>query len=111
MIKDVSALITSSSNDSDLYIFFERLEDLHMATNNRSDVINMLKLRFNNINRNITLRHFQVDDSTLATVHRNNDKKQKQAGIYDLPDDSTRLLDLEIKGEEEYNAELRKRKG
>ena len=64
-IKDVRAVISSSTNDSDLYIFFERLEDLHIATNNRHDVISMLKLRFNNINRNITLRHFSVDDSAL----------------------------------------------
>jgi hypothetical protein len=64
-IKDVRAIISSSTNESDLYIFFERLEDLHIATNNRHDVISMLKLRFNNINRNITLRHFSVDDSAL----------------------------------------------
>lgn len=76
-IKDVGAIISSSSNDTELMIFFERLEDLHLATNNRNDVINMLKLRFNNINRNITLRHFSVDDATLVEVHRNNDKKQK----------------------------------
>lgn len=64
-IKDVRAIITSSNNESDLYVFFERLEDIHIATNNRHDVINMLKLRFNNINRNITLRHFQVENSVL----------------------------------------------
>jgi hypothetical protein len=32
------------------------------------------------------------------------------AGIFDLPDDGTRLLDKEIKGEEEYNASLRAKK-
>lgn len=84
---------------------------MHFATSNRNDVINMLKLRFNNINRNITLRHFSVDDSTLLMVHRNNDETQKRKGVYDLPDDSFRLLNEEIKGEEEYNEELRMRKG
>lgn len=106
-IGDVRAIISSSTNESDLYIFFERLEDLHIATNNRLDVISMLKLRFNNINRNITLRHFSVDDSTLQELHRNNTKKDKATGVYDLPDDSFRLSKDEIKGEEEYNEELR----
>jgi len=106
-IGDVRAIISSSTNESDLYVFFERVEDLHIATNNRLDVINMIKLRFNNINRNITLRHFSVDDSTLQELHRNNTKKEKASGVYDLPDDSYRLLNEEIKGEEEYNAELR----
>jgi hypothetical protein len=32
------------------------------------------------------------------------------AGVYDLPDDSTRLKDREIKGEEEYNEELRRKR-
>jgi hypothetical protein len=32
------------------------------------------------------------------------------AGIFDLPEDTARLLDDEIKGEEEYNAELRQKK-
>ena len=31
------------------------------------------------------------------------------AGVYDLPDDSTRLQDKEIKGEEEYNEQLKKK--
>jgi hypothetical protein len=34
------------------------------------------------------------------------------AGVFDLPDDSTRLKDREIKGEDEYNEEMRlKREG
>jgi hypothetical protein len=32
------------------------------------------------------------------------------AGVYDFPDDSTRLKDREIKGEDEYNEELRKKR-
>jgi len=40
------------------------------------------------------------------TYHKTNNYKNKIAGIFDLPDDSQRLFDREIKGEEEYNAEL-----
>jgi hypothetical protein len=44
------------------------------------------------------------------THHKTNNKKNKVAGIIDLPDESQRLLEQEIKGEEEYNAELRRKK-
>ena len=44
------------------------------------------------------------------TFTKTNSAKNKVAGIYDLPDDSQRLLEEEIKGEEEYNAELRRKK-
>ena len=110
LIKDVGAVIESSENDTDFMLFFERSDDLHVSSTNRQDMLNMLKLRFNNINRNVTLRHFAVNNKLLIDLHRNNNEKNKIAGIFDLPEDSYRLLDLEIKGEEEYNAELRRRK-
>jgi len=92
-------------------LFFERSDDLHVSTKNRKEVLDMLKLRFNNLNRNITLRVYSVTDQQLLTYHKTNNSKNKIAGIYDLPDDTQRLLDDEIKGEEEYNAELRRKKG
>ncbi len=73
-------------------------------------MLDLLKLRFNCLNRNITLRVFGVTDQQLLTYHKTNNSKNKIAGIYDLPDDSQRFLDDEIKGEEEYNAELRRKK-
>lgn len=42
--------------------------------------------------------------------HQNNSAQNKMAGIFDLPGEETRLLDKEIKGEEEYNASLRAKK-
>jgi hypothetical protein len=77
----------------------------------RADALNMLKLRFNNINRDVTLRHFSVPDTMLRTLHMNNSNKNKMAGIVDLPEDQYRLFDFEIKGEEEYREELRRVKG
>jgi len=41
-------------------IFFERSDDLVVSTKNRRDVLDLLKLRFNCLNRNITLRVFSV---------------------------------------------------
>jgi hypothetical protein len=65
MIKDVSAILSSSENQTDFTLFFERSDDLHGSISNRKDVLAMLKLRFNNINRNTTLRHFSVSDTML----------------------------------------------
>lgn len=94
MIKDVGAIIESSENDADFTLFFERSDDLHVSiANNRKDVLNMLKLRFNNINRDITLRHFAVTDQMLRQLQINNNQKNKLAGIFDLPEDTFRLLD------------------
>lgn len=41
---------------------------------------------------------------------KTNDIHSKRAGIIDLPDEQHRMLADEIKGEEEYNAELRAKK-
>ena len=46
----------------------------------------------------------------LRDLSFNNNEKNKVAGIIDLPEDSYRLLNEEIKGEEEFNEELRRRK-
>jgi hypothetical protein len=53
---------------------------------------------------------YAVTEKELKTLIKNNDASSKAAGIIDLPEDSARLLDDEIKGEEEYNASLRAKK-
>lgn len=66
LIKDVAAIIQSNENLTDFTLFFERSDDLHISVNeNRTDILNMLKLRFNNINRDSTLRHFSVTDAAM----------------------------------------------
>jgi len=109
-IADVGAILQSSQNLTDFMLFFERSDDLQVSTKNRKEVLDLLKLRFNCLNRNITLRVYSVTDKELITYLKNNNAKNKKSGIYDLPDDSQRILDEEIKGEEEYNAELRRKK-
>jgi len=41
-------------------LFFEQSDDLAITSKNRKDMLDLLKLRFNNLNRNITLRVFSV---------------------------------------------------
>jgi len=69
-------------------LFFERSDDLQVSTKNRKDVLDMLKLRFNNLNRNITLRVYSVSDKELIMYIKNNNAKNKKSGIYDLPEDA-----------------------
>lgn len=109
-IKDVGAILQSQQNNNDFMLFFERSDDMVVSTKNRKEVLDLLKLRFNCLNRNITLRCYAVSNQQLMTFKKTNSAKNKVAGIYDLPDDSQRLLEEEIKGEEEYNAELRRKK-
>ena len=59
-IKDVGAILISNQNEFDFMIFFERSDDLVVSTKNRKEVIGLLQLRFNCINRNITLRVYSV---------------------------------------------------
>lgn len=91
-------------------LFFERSDDLHISSTNRDDCLALLKLRFANFNRNTTLKIYGVTDGQLRTFHQTNNAKNKKAGIFDLPEDSCRLRDEEIKGEEEYKEELRSKK-
>jgi hypothetical protein len=43
-------------------IFFENTEDLVISCDNRKDLLDLLKLRFNCLNRNITLRVYGVSN-------------------------------------------------
>jgi hypothetical protein len=87
-------------------LFFYISEDLHLRSNNRRELLDLLTLRFYSFNRNQTLKIYSVPTTDLVNYHLNNNPAQKINGIYDLPDDSTRLRNQEIKSEEEYNAEL-----
>ena len=109
-IKDVSAILVVSTNKTDFMLFFERSDDLTISQPNRKDMLDLLKLRFNCLNRNITLRVFSVTNDEIKELIKNNTKQTKANGIIDLPEDSQRLLDDEIKGEEEYNEDLRRKK-
>ena len=53
-------------------VFFERSEDLVVSTKNRKEVISLLQLRFNCLNRNITLRVYAVTNMQLMTYHKTN---------------------------------------
>ena len=107
-IQDVGAIILSSENDNDFMLFFYLSEDLHLSSSNRGDLLSLLTLRFFSFNRNKTLKIYSVTSKELVRYHQTNNADAKVNGVYDLPDESTRLIDQEIKGEDEYNAEKKK---
>ena len=111
MIKNVGAIILSSENENDFMLFFYISEDLHLRSNNRRELLDLLTLRFYSFNRNQTLRIYSVPTSDLVKYHINNSATQKIKGVYDLPPNESRLVDQEIKGEDEYNEELKQQEG
>jgi hypothetical protein len=91
-------------------LFFYNSDDLHLRSQVAEEILALLTLRFFHFNRNFTLRIYSVSDKQLQVYHSTNSAQNKMAGVYDLPDDSTRLKDREMKGEDEYNEELRKKR-
>lgn len=106
-IKNVGAIILSEENEKDFMLFFFISEDLHLRSNNRQELLDLLTLRFYSFNRNYTLRIYSVPASSLINYHYNNSAQNKINGVYDLPPDDARLVDKEIKGEDEFNEELK----
>ena len=72
-------------------IFFERTDDLHVSCPKRKEMLDLLKLRFNCINRNITLRVFGVTNKELIKFMQSNVQSTKRRGQIDLPEDNLRL--------------------
>lgn len=107
----MGAIILSSENENDFMLFFYISEDLHLRSNSRRELLDLLTLRFFSFNRNQTLRIYSVPTTDLVQYHINNSAQQKIKGVYDLPPDEKRLVDQEIKGEDEYNEELKAQAG
>ena len=51
-IKDVGAIILANDNSSDFMLFFYLSEDLHLSSVQRTELLNLLTLRFFSFNRN-----------------------------------------------------------
>ena len=71
-IKNVGAIILSSENQNDFMLFFYISEDLHLRSNNRRELLDLLTLRYYSFNRNETLRIYSVPTSDLIKYHINN---------------------------------------
>ena len=72
-IKNVGAIILSSDNEHDFMLFFFSSEDLHLRSNSRRELLDLLTLRFFSFNRNKTLKIYSVPTVDLIKYHINND--------------------------------------
>lgn len=68
-IADVNAIILSSENENDFMLFFYYTEDLHLSSNSRRELLDLLTLRFFTFNRNITLKIYSVPTAQLVKYH------------------------------------------
>ena len=81
----MGAIILSEDNENDFMLFFYISEDLHLRSNNRRELLDLLTLRYYSFNRNVTLKIYSVPTSDLIQYHINNVAEQKIKGVYDLP--------------------------
>ena len=72
MIKNVGAIILSSENENDFMLFFYISEDLHLRSNSRRELLDLLTLRYYSFNRNQTRKIYSVPTTDLVKYHINN---------------------------------------
>lgn len=89
----MGAIILSQDNENDFMLFFYLSEDLHLRSNNRRELLDLLTLRYFSFNRNQTLRIYSVPTTDLVSYHLNNTRANKINGVCDLPPDIARLVD------------------
>ena len=77
MIKNVGAIILSAENENDFMLFFYISEDLHLRSNSRRELLDLLTLRYYSFNRNQTLRIYSVPTNDLVKYHINNSDASK----------------------------------
>ena len=77
-IKNVGAIILSADNENDFMLFFYISEDLHLRSNSRRELLDLLTLRFFSFNRNLTLRIYSASTSDLVNYHLNNNKQDQR---------------------------------
>lgn len=70
-IKDVGAVMQSIETNL-FMIFFERSEDLIISSPNRNDILALLKLRFNCLERDVTLRCYGVSNKEISQMAQTN---------------------------------------
>lgn len=102
-IRDLGAIIKCTTN-FEFMLFFPQQDDLRVSSKDREDLLNIIKLRFNCLNRDITLPVFGVDERGMKVFHQTNNRSNKRAGIHNLPEDNQRVKVEEIQGEKEFNA-------
>lgn len=94
-ITNINAIIKSLVSD-EVVFHFPQSKDLRMTCKQKDDLINTLLLRYSNLSPETTLRIYAVPDKSLKSYSHDN----KNYSYENLPDESYRVIDKEIKGTE-----------
>lgn len=94
-IVDVGAVILSKKNETEFVVHVPKEYDYRYQADTRKEFVDILQLRFANLDSENTLRLYLVPDSLKLYTTTLKDKKY---GLFKLPEESYRLKDLEIAG-------------
>ena len=65
----MGAIILSSENKNDFMLFFFLSEDLHLSSDNRQELLDLLTLRYFSFNGSKTLKIYSVSTQELIRYH------------------------------------------
>lgn len=107
-IVDVGAIILSNKNETEFVLHVPTEYDYRYIVDTRKEFVDILQLRFANLDSENTLKIYSVSESLKIYTTTLKDKKY---GLYKLPEESCRLKDLEIAGSKqlEEDEELEKK--
>lgn len=94
-ITDVGAIILSSKNEQDFVLHVPNEYDYRYNTETRKEFVDILQLRFANLDSENTLKIYSVPENLKMYTTTLKDKKY---GLYKLPEESYRLKEMEIAG-------------
>jgi hypothetical protein len=107
-IVDVGAIILSEKHKNEFVLHVPKEYDYRYTCDSRKDFVDILKLRYANLDSENTLKIYMVADNLKMYTTTLNDKKY---GLYKLPEESKRLREEEIAGSKqiEEDAELERK--
>jgi tRNA A-37 threonylcarbamoyl transferase component Bud32 len=94
-IIDVSAVILSKKNEHEFVLHVPKEYDYRFLVESRKDFVEILQLRFANLDNENTLKIYLVSENLKNYTTTLNDKKY---GLYKLPEESNRLREIEVAG-------------
>jgi tRNA A-37 threonylcarbamoyl transferase component Bud32 len=101
-ITDIGAVILSEKTLSEFVLHVPKEYDYRYNCDSRKEFVDILKLRYANLESDNTLKIYSVSDNLKMYTTTLNDKKY---GLYKLPEESKRLRDDEIAGSRQMEEE------
>jgi serum/glucocorticoid-regulated kinase 2 len=101
-IREIGAIILSEKSTNELVLHVPKEYDYRYNLDTRKEFVDILKLRYANLESDLTLKIYSVAENLKIYTTTLNDKKY---GLYKLPEESKRLRDEEIAGSRQMEEE------